>query len=174
MEVVRCDVSSNSTWNTVNDEYYDKDDEEEEFGGVAPTAFGTYFKHSKSLPALKSIRCGDRHENPNLVIKARIPADLANVQELIIAIDRPLELSFDSACSVGERLNTLVFIAGEVMLDANALHDMGRALSRRGLTLMVVRAGQGLEHAPSQCMYVQASAAPLSYNDAIQYVNARL
>ena len=175
LEVIRCDVWSNSLWHTINDELYDEDDEEEEFGGIAPATFGSYFRYSKNLPALKSILCGDRYENPNPVMKARIPAELADVQELIIATERPLKLSFDSAHSVGERLNTLFVVASEVSFDATELRDVSCALFRRGFTLSMVQAGQDHAHYPSQCLYIHATSAPnLSYDEAMSYVNARL
>ena len=60
-------------------------------------------------------------------------------------------------------------------VDTAALSDMQDALSKRGLSLKVTLAGQGHEHAPSHCLYIDADSAPLlSYDDAISRINARL
>ncbi len=143
--------------------------------GTPEIVLGLCLQHSKELPALKSIFCGDYGMAHEPVMKARIPADLAGVQELIIATDRPLLLYFDSASNLGARLNTFYVVAREVRVDIAALLDMTDALSKRGLTLSMARAGQGNINAPSHCMYVRAISAPqLSYEDAIDYVNARV
>ena len=155
MEVIRCDWS--------DDNYYDGDDKDD--GSVA-NALMHCLRHSRNLPVLKSILCGDYDNSPKTVMGARIPADLAGVKELMVATNRPLQLVFDSARTAGERLDTFCAVASEVRVDAAALLDMTDALLRRGLTLNMAQAGQEHENAPSQCMYVCAISAPqLSYDD---------
>lgn len=80
MEVIRCN------WSDKN--YYDDDDDEDD-GSVA-NALMHCLRHSRNLPALKSILCTDYDNDPKTVMGARIPADLAGVQELMVATDRPL------------------------------------------------------------------------------------
>ena len=129
-------------------------------------------KHGSNLPALKSIVCADYDQPKPSVMKARIPADLAGVQELIFATDRPLSLFFDSARSAGEGLHTFCAVASEVRVDPAALRDLNVALSRRGLTLSIAQAESKHEYAPSQCLYLRARSAPeLSYKEAICAVN---
>ncbi len=133
-------------------------------------------RHSRNVPALKSILCGDWKRSDNRpAVEVRIPASLAGVHEIILAAKRPLVLAFDSACSAGERLNTFCVVGSEVSIDAAALLAMTDALIKRGLTLSMAQAGPEHAHAPSQCMYVRALCAPqLSYDDAIQIVNERV
>ena len=161
VEVIRCDWS---------DYYWNYED----VGSVAD-ALVHCLRHSRTFPAVKSILCGDYGHPLGYVMKVRIPAGLAGVQELIFATDRRLQLAFDSARTAGERLNTFCAVASEVSVDAEALLDMTDALLRRRLTLSMAQAGQEHENAPSQCMYVRAISAPqLSYDDAISAVNARV
>ena len=158
LEVIRCD------WDTVSDHEADNADE-----------LAHCLRHSRNLPALKSIFCGDSDKPKDAVMPVCIPAGLVSLPELIFATDRPLQLFFDSACDAGERLNTLFLVASEVRVDAADLLDMTDALFRRGLTLSMARAGEEHEGAPSQCMYVRALSAPqLSYDEAIGFVNARV
>ena len=133
-------------------------------------------RHSRNVPALKSILCGDHRIPANRsAVKICIPAFLAGVQNMMLATDRSVELVFGSARSAGESLTALCVVASEIRVDAAALLGMTDALLRRGLTLSMAHAGQEHEHAPSQCMYVRAVSAPeLSYDEAVQCVNKRI
>ena len=133
-------------------------------------------RHSRNVPALKSILSGDHRRSANRsAVKVCIPACLAGVHEIMLATDRSVELVFDSACSAGESLNTFCVVASEIRVDVAALLGMTDALVRRGLTLSMAQAGQEHEHAPSQCMYVRAVSAPqLSYDHLVQRVNKRI
>ena len=132
-------------------------------------------RHSKIHPALKSILFGDYHDFNSQLMKARIPADLGGIQELMFATGGLLQLVFDSARNAGERLNTFSVVARKVRIDAADLLDMTDALSKRGLTLSVARAGEEHKDAPSQCMYIRALSGPqLSYEEAIGQVNSRV
>ena len=135
-------------------------------------------RHSRSVPALKSVLCGDHRMAFNRpAVKVRIPSSLAGVHEMMLATMRPLVLAFDSACSAGESLSTFFVVASEVRIDLDpiALLDLTDALAKRGLILSMAQAGLTHEHAPSQCMYVRAVSAPqLSYDEAVQCVNKRM
>ena len=161
LEVIRCDK-----W---GDKFDDTGDE------AAADALVHTLRHSGNLPALKSILWGDYNCASGCAMTARIPAELAGIQELMIATDRPLRLLFESARSAGEKLTTFCAVASEVRVDAAALCDMINALSRRGLTLSMAQADPEHEYAPSQCLYVHAVSAPqLSYDDAVRTVDARV
>ena len=132
-------------------------------------------RNASSFPALKSIICAEIGQPKPSVMKACIPADLAGIQELIFATHRPLELSFDNACSAGFRLRTFCAVASEVRFDPGALRDVNVALSGQGLTLSMAQAGQEHEFAPSQCLYLRALSEPeLSYEIVICAVNERV
>ena len=111
-------------------------------------------RHSRNLPAVKSIICGDHGKDSWDAMTIRIPADLAGVQELVIATNRPLQLAFDCACSAGEKLTTFCAVAGEIRADAAALLEMNDALFRRGRTLSLAQAERSIMMAfCSACMY---------------------
>ena len=164
LEVIRCDG-----WNDL-DAYDDAD-----YDGRVANAFVHCLRHSRNLPALKSILCRDSGSYSESPMKARIPADLAGIRELMIATDQQLQLVFESAQNAGEVLSTFCAVGSEIKVDAAALQGMSSALSKRGLTLSMAQAEQDYEDAPSQCLYVHACSMPqLSYDDAIAAVNARV
>ena len=143
---------------------------------LVPDSLVHLMRQSSNLPALKSIVCGDSGilgKPP--VMKVCIPADLAGVEELMFAIERPLRLVFGDACSAGQKLNTFCVVASEVRVDAGSLLDMIDALFSRGLTLSRAQAGQEHKDGPSQCLYLRPrSAQQLSYEEAVRAVNARV
>ena len=166
LEVSRCD-----RW----DDLYNDDDNDVKDEGRAANVLVHTLRHRGNLPALKSILCGDYDCVSECPMKARIPAELAGVQELMFATNRPLRLLFESGRSVGEKLTTFCAVASEVRVDPAALRDMTEALFKRGLTLSMAQADPEDEYAPSQCLYVHAASAPqLSYGDAVRSVNARV
>ena len=159
LEVIRC--------NWVDDDSTDN--------SGATNALIHCLRHIKKLPAVKSILVGDYSNSDGQVMKARIPADLGGIQELMFATERPLQLFFHNACNAGERLNSFCAVAREVRADADALLDLNDAPFRRGLTLSLARAGQEHGDAPSQCVYMRALSAPhLSYEEAIGQINLRV
>ena len=165
-EVIRCD-----RW----DDLFDDDDSDDKDEGRAANVLVHTLRHSRNLPALKSILCGDYDCVSECAMKARVPAELDGVQELMFATDRPLRLLFESGRNVGEKLTTFCAVASEVRVDLAALRDMSVALSKRGLTLSMAQADPERKYAPSQCLYVHAASAPqLSYDDAVRSVNARV
>ena len=169
LEVIRCDWSDNWAGHDLDE------DDVHEGGGIPSHALVHCLKHNRDLPALKSILCGDYNNLHKLPMKLHIPAGLAGVQEIMIATQRTLMLAFDNASSAGESLNIFYAVAAEVRVDTAAVLDMTNALFRRGLTLSMAQAGPEHQHAPSQCLYVRAfGALPLSYDDAISAVNARI
>ena len=173
LEVIRCDGWDDEWW----DEDDSADDQDADPEGSAANALVNCMRHSANLPALKSILCGDHdaYSGSGVCMRVRIPADLAGVQELMIAAGRPLRLFFDSAQRTGERLSTFCAVGSEIRVDTADLQEMTVALFKRGLTLSMAQAGPEHENAPSQCLYVHAcSMLQLSYDDAILAVNARV
>ena len=64
-------------------------------------------RHSRNVPALRSILCGDHRIKYNRpAVKVRVPSALAGVHEIMLATMRPLVLAFDSAACAGKSLNT--------------------------------------------------------------------
>ncbi len=164
LEVIRCDGWDAS--DADNDADYDD---------RLANAFVHCLRHSRNLPALKSILCGNYGSYSDTPMKACVPADLAGLQELMIATDQQLQLVFESAQNAGEALSTFCAVGSEIRVDAAALQDMSSALSKRGLTLSMAQAEQEHENAPSQCLYMRACSTPqLSYDEAIGAVNARV
>ena len=164
LEVIRCNGWDRSDANDDAD-YEDR----------IANAFVHCLRHSRNLPALKSILCGNNDGYSDFPMKACIPADLAGVQELMIATDQQLQLVFESAQRAGEALSTFCAVGRRIKVDAAALRGMRNALSKRGLTLSMAQAGREHENAPSQCLYVHACSTPqLSYDDAILAVNSRV
>ena len=178
LEVIRCerddydrDEVRRVNWVDYDDD--DEDDDESEDESCVADTLVHCLSHSKNFPALRSIFCGDWGRNFNYSMKARIPADLAGVKELIIATNRPLQLVFDSPRSVGERLGS--FSAVGRLVKSDTIGPFIEALSKRGLTLSMAEAEQEHKDAPSQCVYIHELSAPqLSYEDAIRPVNAHV
>ena len=173
LEVIRCDGWDND-WINADYLYGDFAEHDEDFEGEAANALVNCMAHSLNLPALKSILIG-HHEVTQSGMRVQIPADLAGVQELMIATAQPLKLGFESARCAGENLTSFYAVGEEVRVSAAALSSMKKALHKRGLTLSMVRADKGFTYAPSQCLYMHAlSAQPLHYDDVICNVNARV
>ena len=168
LEVIRCE------WDAYDDESsssVDSDDDGDE--GRVADALVHCLSHSKNLPSLKSIICGDWDRDPSRSMETHIPANLAGVKEIIIATNRPLQLVFNCASNAGERLECFFAVGSEVRMDA--LAPFQEALSKRGLTLSTAQASQDHEDAPSQCVYIrELSATQLSYDDAMRPVNAKV
>ena len=170
LEVIRCDWSHDGA-------AHEESSDDEETGQFSYEL--ECLSHNSNLPALKSIICFDYQDYDQTVrppvMEACLPTDLAGVEELIIATDRPLQLAYHGASSAWERLNTFCAIGRIVRVGAAALFDMADALSRRGLTLSTAYAGSEHEEAPSQCLYVRAFSAPqLSYDEAVRVVSGRV
>ena len=163
LEVLRCDWLDLHAADALENEIYNL------LGQLESTC------RSNKLPALRIIIISDQGQSPSSIVSLRSPADLAGIQELVIATDRRLRLVFDSPCSAGERLTSLYAVACEVRVDAAAMPDMTNARLSRGLTLSRAQAGQEHENAPSQCLYVHAVPAPdISYDEVIPIMNARV
>ena len=151
-----------------------------EDSGVVSNAIQHCLEHSGNLPALKSIlcqsiRCQSYGQLTGAIMRARIPADLADVHELMFATAGPLQLTFECARSAGEKLNTFCAVGSVLLIDNIDLSSMYKALLRRGLTLSTAHADDAYDDIPSQCMYIRAFSAPrLSYDDAIDAVNSRV
>ena len=170
LEVLRCD-GWDLDW--VNADF-DFDEHDEEFDGEPANALVDCMAQSLNLPALKSVLIG-HHEFGESGMRVQVPADLAGVQELMIATAQPLKLGFESARCAGETLNSFYAVGSEITVSEAALRSMQKALRKRGLTLSMVRADKGFTYAPSQCLYMRAlSAPPLHYDDVICSVNARV
>ncbi len=180
LEVVRCDPGhrndddDDSDDNDDDDEGDDHDDFDNVVAGSVANLLAGCFRQFRSLPALKTIICGESGYS-DVAMKACILANLAGVRELMIAIERPLRLVFECGRITRETFETFFAVASEVRVGTIALLGMTHALSKRGLTLSMAEAEKGHEHFPSQCLYIHACSAPqLSYVDAIRLVDARM
>ena len=163
LEVIRCD------WDD-----WDVDDEQDRSLRWLANTLVHCMRHSRNLPALRSIICSDHDREGRFPMKIRIPANLASVKELVIATDRPLHLLFESASGAGKTLDGFCVVGSEVRMDYPA--PFLNALFERRLAVGIAEAGQAHMDAPSQCVYMRKiiSDPEFSYDDAIRAVNARV